>query len=180
MQNQIKITEIDLFRFVFFTDKLSNEKRELLENSKRFETEINFYNQLRVSMQTNLSFSVKQKLTEKIPAYKFDRIFDLHPQESKLTKRKNDVLVLAAASPDVQTGVTVKTFIDDEKNLLIKFLNFGDHSKVYIFSANDEVLTNFKVKFLPQNIEYILKNNTEPLRTEITSDPDLIRVEFNS
>jgi len=180
MQNKININESDLFRFVFFPDKLTGDKMEYLSNKNIYEKEMKFFNYLKDSMQSDLAFSVKRKLADKIPAYSFSRMFELHPKKSENYKRKNDVLVLAASSPDITHSVTVKTFLDEEQNLLIKFLNFGDHSKVYIFSSHDEVLTNFKIKFLPQNIEYSLNDNTEPLKTDITSDPDLIRVEFDS
>jgi hypothetical protein len=179
MQNKINITESDIFRYIFFPDKLSVEKRDYLTNSNVYENEIKFYNALKTSMQSELSFSIKEKIAKKIPAYQLLKIYELHPQRFEQPQAKRSTTILAAASPEIKPEVTVKTFLDDEKSLLIKFLNFGDHSKVYVFSANDEVLTNFKIKFLPQNIEFSLLDNTEPLRTEITSDPDLIRIDFS-
>ena len=179
MQSKINVTENDLFRFVFYSDKLSSEKREYLMNSNNYLIEIKFLNELKSSIQNEIAFPVKRKLAEKIPAYKIAQIVELHPQESKTSNRKSDVLILAAATPDIESKVTVKTFLDEDKSILIKLLNFGDHSKVYIFSTNDEVLTNFKVKFLPQNIEFELKDNTEPLQTNITTIPELIKIDFN-
>ncbi|GAB4287767.1 MAG: hypothetical protein Kow0098_04780 [Ignavibacteriaceae bacterium] len=174
----IKITEGELFRYVFFPEQLNDEQRDVIESTDEFMAGVRFYNSLRDSLNEQIPAGLKRKLASRIEAYKLQQVFELYPVKPPEAVRRKDVLILAAASEDPKPKISVKTFVDEEKNLLIKFLNFGEYSKVYIFSSKDEILTNLRIKFLPQNTEYSLKDNSEPLTTELTTDPDLIRVEL--
>ena len=43
MRKDIEITEQDIFKFVFFKEKLSDEKSTYLENNPEFESQIKYY-----------------------------------------------------------------------------------------------------------------------------------------
>lgn len=62
--------------------------------------------------------------------------------------------------------MTTKTFVDNDKEYLIKVLNYADVTKVFVFSTKDEVIKNFDIVIEPNNLKYHFEDNSEPLKIE--------------
>jgi len=179
-----KITEKDLFDFVFFPALLSKEKFLYLENSNDFSKEIEFFTELKRSLQKEISDEERILISKKIPAYSFDvsnstaKIIHLYPIE--LPKKKVKGLILAAASENNgKPKVTSRTFYDDNKTYIIKVINYENSSKIFVFSTQYEVIKNFDLVIAPQNLRYHIDDNTVPLELDFNVLPESVTLEFN-
>lgn len=179
-----KITEKDLFDFVFFPALLSKEKFLYLENSNDFSNEIEFFTELKRSLQKEISDEERILISKKIPAYSFDvsnsttKIIHLYPIE--LPKKKVKGLILAAASENNgKPKVTSRTFYDDNKTYIIKVINYENSSKIFVFSTQYEVIKNFDLVIAPQNLRYHIDDNTVPLELDFNVLPESVTLEFN-
>jgi hypothetical protein len=75
--------------------------------------------------------------------------------------------------------MTTKTFVDNNKEYLIKVLNYGNHTKVFVFSTKDEIVKNFDIVIEPNNNVYHFDDNSEPLKIEHAIEADRIEIRFN-
>jgi len=138
-----------------------------------------FYKELRAALKENLNPDVKNKLTKRIKAYKQSYVITLNLLHEPLTKHKPNYLVLAAASEEVKTPKLVtKTFVDDKKEYLIKVLNYGNTSKVFVFSTQDEIVKDFNIVIEPQHLKFHLDDNSEPLKVDNLLEVEQIHIEF--
>lgn len=179
-----KITEKDLFDFVFFPALLPKEKYFYLDNSNEFSEEIEFFTELKKSLKRELTDEERILISKKIPAYSIDvsnntsRIIYLYPVE--LPKKKINGLILAAASENNdKSKISSRTFYDDNKTYIIKVINYENSSKIFVFSTLDETIKNFDIIILPQKLKYHLDDNTEPLLLDSNIEPENIVIEFN-
>lgn len=172
------IDEQDIFNFVFFPNNVSEEKTKLLETDKSFSEAIEFYNQLKLNSERELTNSVKKKLAEKIPAYKLTHVIVLHPLNALTLRTQNDSR-MAAATRELIPKTTTKTFVDSDKDYLIKVLNYGNETKVFVFSTKDEEVKNFDIVIEPQNLKFHFEDNSEPLIINQSVDAEKIQLKFN-
>jgi hypothetical protein len=171
------IDEQDLFYFVFFAEKLSEEKRQLIEADKSLSETVEFYMQLKLNSEKELTSSIKKKLAEKIPSYKLNDVIELYSLKSPVTQNQNDSR-MAASTRELTPKTTTKTFVDSDKDYLIKVLNYGNETKVFIFSTKDEVVKNFDIVIEPKNLTYHLEDNSEPLIIDHSIDAEKIQLRF--
>jgi hypothetical protein len=172
------IDEQDLFNFVFFPEKVSEEKRKLLDTDKSFSEAIEFYNQLKLNSERELTSSVKKKLAEKIPAYKLRDMIELYHLNILKPQNQNGSR-MAAATKELIPKTTTKTFVDSDKDYLIKVLNYGNETKIFVFSTKDEEVKNFDIVIEPQNLKYHFEDNSEPLIINQSVDAEKIQLKFN-
>ena len=174
----ITIDEQDLFTFVFFPENLREDKKLIIESDKSFAEIIEFYMHLKLDSVKGLDNYLKQKISEKIPAYHLSNVIQLFALREPMVTRRNGNH-LAADSKELKPTMTTKTFVDNEKEYLIKVLNFGDTTKVFVFSTKDEVIKNFNIVIEPQNLKYHFNDNSEPLTLEdkIEANSITLRIE---
>jgi hypothetical protein len=179
-----RITEKDLFDFVFFPFLLSKEKFLYLENSNDFSKEIEFFTELKKSLRKEISDEERILISQKIPAYSFGvsnkvaNVIHLYPVE--LPKKKVKGLILAAASENNgKPKVTSRTFYDDNKTYIIKVINYENSCKIFVFSTQYEVIKNFDLVIAPQNLRYHIDDNTVPLELNFNVLPESVTLEFN-
>lgn len=175
----MKITERELFDFVFFPENLPNDKVEYLKNFKEFDDEIKFYHSVKDSFDEELREDIKQKIAERIPIYIPAKIFFLFPVKKTVKEKNGDVTVLAAASPKEKPSVKAKTFIDESNHYLIRLLNFKDSSKIYVFSTTEEVLRNYKVKIKPSGQTFEQSDNSTAIEINSPIEAENIELQFN-
>jgi hypothetical protein len=175
----MNITERDLFDFVFQPENLSIEKVKYLKTSKIFDEEINFYRELKKSLDEELSDEVKRKIAEKIPLYNPAKFHVLYPVQEAVRKKKNDLPVLAAASPKEKPSVKAKTFVDENNHYLIRLLNFKESSKIYVFSTTNEILKNYKVIIHPSEQIFEQVDNSVPIEINFPIEAENIELQFN-
>ncbi|MBW7843517.1 MAG: hypothetical protein H3C40_12405 [Ignavibacterium sp.] len=177
MKNEI--TEKDIFNFVFYPDIISKEKRKFLESSSDFRDEIQFYSSLKESIGEELNSEIKQKIALKVDAYKPGNFIYLYPVDEYQNRKMSKNVQLAAASPEEKPKVFSKTFYDEEKTYIIKVINYEKGSKVFVFSTQYELIKDFELNILPQNLKYHLTDNSSPLELDFNVEPESISLEFN-
>lgn len=177
MKNEI--TELDIFNFVFHPELISKEKERYLEGSPEFRDEIEFYSSLKKSLVEELSSEVRQKIASKIDSYKPGNIIYLYPVDEYQNRKLSNNVRLAAASPEEKPKVSSKTFYDEEKTYIIKVINYEKNSKVFVFSTQYELIKDFELNILPQNLKYHLSDNSAPLELDFKVEPESISLEFN-
>ncbi|MGQ9799852.1 MAG: hypothetical protein ACUVRG_11310 [Ignavibacterium sp.] len=74
---KLDITEQDLFNYVFFPESLSPEIIHFFGNSKEFSDEIEFFIELKSSINKELSLEEKRELADRKQSYHFNKIIIL-------------------------------------------------------------------------------------------------------
>lgn len=174
-----KITEKDLFDFVFFPELLSSEKLSYLKSSNDFSNEISFFVELKNSVESELTIEDKKLIAEKITSYKPVEIIQLFPVNIPKKRKVNGLVFAAASEINDKPKVTSRTFYDDNKTYIIKVINYENTCKIFVFSTQYEVIKNFDIIITPQNVRYHIDDNTIPLELEHNVDPESIILEFN-
>jgi hypothetical protein len=179
-----KITEKDLFDYIFFPDLLSKEKYQYLGNSNKFSEEIEFFTELKKSLRRELTEHEKILISKRFPFYSnyvvndTSRIIHLYPED--LPKKKVKGLELSAASVNnSKSEIITRTFYDDNKTYIIKVINHHSYSKIFVFSTLDAIIKNFEITVFPQGIKYHFDDNTKPLLLDYNIYPEKVALEFN-
>lgn len=178
-KNNKMINEQDIFTYVFFPKKLSSDKRQIIASDKTLEDTIEFYRHLKRHSENEPSRSLQKKIAAKIPAYKLADVIYLYPLKDSKSQYQNGSH-MAAATKELIPKMTTKTFVDNEKDYLIKVLNYSDSTKIFVFSTKDEVVKNFEIILEPQNLKYHFENNSEPLIINHMIDAEKILLRFDS
>lgn len=174
----IIIDEQDLFNFVFYPDLLSENKRKKILNDESLSDVIEFYKQLKSNSARELSNSLKKAIAKKIPVYSFVNVITLYPLKvPQIVKKEKHRL--AARSVDLAPKMTTKTFIDNEKEYMIKVMSYEKSTKIFVFSTNDEVVNNFDITIEPQNLKYHFDDNSEPLQLDQVIEVEKIQLSFS-
>lgn len=172
------IDEQDVFNLIFFPDKVSEEKKKIIQADLSLADVMEFYNQLKLNSERKISDTVKRMIAEKIPAYKYDNAISLNLLvEPKLILPEQNRL--AAGTKELTPKTTTKTFVDNEKDYLVKVLNFGDITKIFVFSTKDEIVKNFDIIIEPKSLTFHLEDNSEPLVIKQSIDAEKIQLKFN-
>lgn len=173
----MKINEQDIFNFVFYPHLLNEEVKEYLSKTENYTEAIIFYKELKSELESNLSFEEKRFIASKIDTYKIPRTIYLN--KLKESSQKNITRLAAASTTELRLKMTTKTFVDNDKEYLIKVLNYGETTKVFVFSTKDEVVKNFDIIIEPGEVEYHFEDNSQPLKIQKSIEIDKIELRFN-
>lgn len=173
----MKVTERDIFNFVFFPESLRDEIKAFLSAIEDTSEAVIFYKEMKFALNEELSLSIKKKIAKKIEAYKFTNIIHLYPVE-EISKKRNGI-VLAAASVEEKPKIITKTFYDTDKTYIIKVINYKDNSKIFVFSTQQEMIKDFEIIILPENKKYHCDDNSLPLELSSPVEAESIQIEFN-
>lgn len=176
---KIDITEQDLFNYVFFPNILSSEVAEFLNNSKEFNEEIEFFKELKNSLQQQLSYQEKRLLAKKIPSYQLNEIIELYPVQTPAKKKVNGLILAAASEEQKKPVISSRTYYDNNKTYIIKVINYENSCKIFVFSTQYELIQNFDLIITPQNLRYHIDDNSVPLELDFNVIPESITLEFN-
>ncbi len=174
----MKITEEDIFTYVFNREVLPQDKITAIESSENFREQVKFLSSLKQELNADISFYDKIKIARKIPLYKVPEFIELFPLKKPITVNNNKVLILAAASPDTPPKFQTKTFIDEKKQFLIKLVSTEKQSKIFVFSTTDEELHKLRLIISPGEVEYRMENNSQPLVLDGSVNAELIKIGF--
>jgi hypothetical protein len=176
-KENIIIDEQDLFYYVFFPEIISNKKKEMIKTDKSFEEILEFYTQLKTNSESSPDESLKRKIANKIPAYSLSNVTQLYALKDNVAPKQNGNR-LAAGSTELKPKMTTKTFVDNDKEYLIKVLNYADITKVFVFSTKDEIVKNFDIIIEPHNLKYHFEDNSEPLKIDKSIEADSITLKI--
>lgn len=171
------IDEQDLFNYVFFPDTLEKEITLLIESDSTWADIIEFYKHLKADSKNMPDDSLKRKLASKIPAYSLSNIIQLYALKETARPKQNGRL--AAASTELKPGISTKTFIDGDKEFLIKVLSSDNKTKVFVFSTKEEVVKDFDLIIEPKELEYHMEDNSQPLEIKGPIEIDKIELRFS-
>jgi len=177
-KENIAIDEQDLFYSVFFPENISAEKTSYIETDKSFAEILEFYRNLKSNSESKPNDALKRKIAKRIPAYSLSNVIQLYALKDSLLPKQNGNR-LAADSKELKPKMTTKTFVDNDKEYLIKVLNYADITKVFVFSTKDEVVKNFDMIIEPHNLKFHFEDNSEPLIIEHTIEAEKIEIRFN-
>jgi len=173
----IIINEQDLFNFIFYPESLSADKKTIIAADKTLIAALEFYQQLKNNANREHNDSLKRMIAKKIPVYTLTNVISLYPLKNPTIERHKEGR-LAADSIDLTPKMTTKTFVDNEREYLIKVLSYEVATKIFVFSTNDEVVKNFDIIIEPQNLRFHFDDNTVPLEIKQAIDAARIHIDF--
>ncbi|HCY76044.1 MAG TPA: hypothetical protein DHV28_08995 [Ignavibacteriales bacterium] len=180
MDNENKnicVDEEDLFNYIFFPEKVQKEIKLKIEVNNSFVEILEFYKQIKAQSTDPIDETVIKMISSKIPAYSLLNVIRLYPlHEPKDSKQKFNRY--AADSKELTPKMTTKTFVDNDKEYMIKVLNYGEMTKVFVFSTKDEVVKNFEIIIEPHNLKYHFDDNSEPLKIDKPIEAEKIEIRF--
>jgi len=172
------IDERDIFKFVFFTELLDAEKRAFLESNEEKFKQIDFYKKLKYNINKSISPEVRKKLAEKIKVYRLSNVIKLFPVVDEVKKHPSDMPILAAASAPEPPAITAKTFIDENKTFLIRFLTIKDKTKIFTFPITHTDADEIKLTLHPEELNFTTHKD-QPIELEGRHEVEWISVEVN-
>jgi hypothetical protein len=161
------ISETDIFNYVFFRDSLPAEKTTYLEVSNLFRDEINFY----VEMKKSLDMSIIPSVLEEC------KVHHLTPVIVNTRRSPGSMPRLAAASADLLKRTEFTTFTDKGSTFLCRLLKTENKNLLYIISADERTDKKVKVTLFPAEHSYTLNDISTPLELEDIPDIKIIHIE---
>jgi hypothetical protein len=144
MENKISITEEDLFRFVFYKNELSEEKRIYLEeNRELFAEELNF---LRSFEQNTIEV---RSADVNVPS----NVMILR-KDTSIQRSRNGRLKLAAASETITKNIETATFKDGSQNYLVRQVIEKDKNQLFLFPRLEDKSVNISIALFPSKLKY--------------------------
>lgn len=174
----ILLDEQDLFNYVFFPDMVEKEIKLKIETDISYQKILEFYGQLKKDSANPIDDTVIKMISNKISAYRLLNVVRLYPLHEPAAAKKI-INRYAADSKELKPKMTTKTFVDNDKEYMIKVLNYGEMTKVFVFSTKDEIVRNFEIIIEPHNLKYHFKDNSEPLKIEKPIEAEKIEIRFS-
>lgn len=171
--------EHDIFNYVFFPDKLSPEIKTAIEGNKHLKRTIDFYKELLADTLKPISKSLRKKIASAIPAYSFIDEIRLYPLPAVAMKNTGGRRLAAGSeSRHFISEMSTRTFVDEDKEYMIKVIIHDSTTKVFVFSVKNDVVNNFDIIIEPAEARYHFKDNSQPLIINSEIEIDSIRLEF--
>ncbi len=80
----MRVTERDIFNFVFYPELVRDEIKSFLSTIEDTSEEVNFYKELKSSLEKEINTNIKKKFSKKIEAYKLTTVITLYPMHKPL------------------------------------------------------------------------------------------------
>ena len=158
MQHQIKITEEDIYRFVFSPESLSKDKFDYLTiNRERFKNEIALCSELKNGSTSEEVRFMTDAIYQKINS---STIIKLFPQITKPIEENG--VKLAAASILKEKKPNSISFIDSESKYLVRIVKTDSQYLLYLFTEEDAI-TSFRIRFNPSESVYQINDISQPI-----------------
>lgn len=171
----MKITEKELFDFVFNPELLSESKKNFLTQSGPFKDELKFLGELKLSFTNKNRDELFDKFLQKLASEISYKVNELYPKEIKVNK--NIVYRLSAASLDLNKKTETITFIDKDSRFLVKLLRREGKSSLYVFDVNHNLNRKVRITIYPTMETYLMENLHFPLEFNDLSEVDMIHLE---
>ncbi len=173
-----KITENDLFKFVFYQETISKNKYDFINGNKQiFKDELDFLQNLNVELQTQLSDSLVEKLNKRIAALNNVKTIVLKPDKN-YNKLSKDEYCLAAASTKNNEQIKCETFKDQDNFYLLKLIFGKTANKLYLFTKDVVENKKIEITFLPSNNKILVDTNELPISFEENENINQIVLNF--
>lgn len=175
MRKNLLITERDLFNYIFFKKSMEEKKLQLLEEGG---CDINFplIKNLKECLSENLTFPVKEKINKFVKYYKPVKSITLNLIEE--TKTEPRTLKFTNVS-DKKSEISKSTYIDNDNIYMIRLINYVDKTRLFLFSRDEEKISNCKLILKPGNESFDIINNLLPLEINRRITAEGIVLKFN-
>lgn len=171
--------EQDIFNYVFFPHNLSSEIKKAIEENKDLTELIDFYKVLRTDSLKPISKSLRKKIAFGIPAYNLSDEIRLYPLPAVSLKNAGGRRLAAGSeSRHLISEMSSRTFVDEDKEYMIKVVIYDSTAKVFVFSVKNDIVNNFDIIIEPSEARYHFKDNSQPLVMSSEIEIDSIRLEF--
>lgn len=174
----MEITEKDIFYFVFKSSLLSPEKMQYLQSKIKDYPQLGIYGDIKNSLNEGITGSLKEKIAKKIPLYKLSVVYELFLWTIEAKESYETTPVLAAASGESTSGNLSKTFIDKEKNIVIRLIGTTKSSKLFVFAVSGNKLEEFSLTLNPCAQQYYFKDSSESKIIENVPEIESISIEL--
>lgn len=164
-----KMTEKEIFDYVFFA-------KDVDESIEKNVEQIDFYKKLKNTIDEKLTPDIKSKLMEKIQIYKPVTRLLLIPFEEPKPQSAPLVERLAADSDNSKEEISTRTFIDKDKNIIIRQVTKEGESNLFVFSVENQELKNFRLVIHPPKTEIECADNAAPFA--VASDLQIEKIEI--
>lgn len=118
------------------------------------------------------------RIAEKIPAYKLIRVYELFPWTIEAAEYHPHIAVLSAAAAETGPEVLSKTFIDKEKNIIIRLIGTVRTARLFVFPVSGDNLGEFTLTLNPGLQKYHFKDSRETKTLEDLPDITSISIEL--
>lgn len=157
----MKITEKDIFNYVFYPGELEKDKLEFIE---KFRTD--FQEQIEIC-EASMGASSLGELESRQKLYsilnlKRDSIVIEFVKTEHRRKTSEENYKLAAASPNPIEQVITDTFINEKEKYLIKVVTSQIENKIYLFNENGTEIHNYQLILSPSGKIISQKSNSIP------------------
>ena len=169
VKHKTKITERDIYKFVFSPESLDLEKRTYLEsNRERFMKEMEFCQELKNTSPSLETEELVEIIIGKIGSIKVAEllpgIISSEAHDSKLR--------LAADSLNLNKKTYSSSFADQSSDHIVKIINNDSQTLLYLFSSDP--ISKARITFFPSETSYIIKDTSKPI--EILNESIIQRV----
>lgn len=155
-----KISEKDLYIFVFYQNQLSEEKVNYIKNNRsKFESELSLLEEIKENMAGDVESGIVERINSKIEKSNKPTTILLN----KLVIENNDHLILAADSPEEEMKTRTDTFKDKGNKFLGKILTTDKMNRIYIFKNFREEIYNMTITLFPSRQSYTISSADLPL-----------------
>lgn len=157
----MKITEKDIFNFVYYPGKLSEEKYGYIESNRNL-----FDKQIKLCENTlsGLNTNAKNKVVLKKKAH--------------LKVQKQRQYYLAAESITLDKSIKTETYTNNEGNIIAKAVFYPDKTKIFIFSEAEKPIKNFKLVINPANKSIPITDINDPIELPPGFEIESINIEL--
>jgi len=174
MNNYTKITEQDIFFYVFSKDELNTDKIKYIEENLSFFTDqISFCEEFN-SDKTD-DDELRSVISQKISEYSV-KIVDLYPVKLNNPLPGNK-LKYAAASAEADVFYPAETFIDKNSEYLTRITRNNNTVKLYIYQKGSNEDTPLNVIIYPAQKKFTIENPSEGFLLEGVTKIERIRIE---
>ena len=168
MQNYLRISEQDIFYYVFYPDQLITDKKEFLDaHREEFKEQIEFCNALK-------EFKFNSENTGETISFNQQKV-ELRPINFKATDPFN-ILTLAAASSELSKKIETKTFTDENSQYLVRLVSTEDEKRLYVFSKTKS-FKSAKLTMLPSNKSYTVDSPDSSILIDTIENVEKISIE---
>jgi hypothetical protein len=159
----MNISEKELFYFIFYPDKLSEEVTEFIKmNIDIYKDEIDLLKLTKATMNEKVPEDILKKIHQKIKDYE-DTSFVVLKKVDNNTEIDNELLALAADSPKIENSNTVATYADKNSKYLVKIISNTTENRLHIFNKDNEEIKNFQITILPSGTTFDIESSNTHL-----------------
>lgn len=154
----MKITEKDLYKFIFSPEEISLEMTEYINTHKNnFENELDFLLELKNKVDINLSDKLIKKIIEQID--NFQKIKEVVLNKEINPIKSENRFTLAAATPVKPPAFTSVTFRSVDNDYFAKVITTETSNRIFIFSSVKNSTGSTKVIIYPSGNSFEFEDN---------------------